>query len=148
MYKFSQFSRSVVFDSATPWIAAHQASLSITISRSSLKLTSIKSVMPLKKCSFVIMKVWFLLQCFGHLMRRVDWLIGKDSDAEMDWGQEEKGMKWLDGITDLMDVESEWTPGVGDGQGGLACCDSWGRKASDTTEWLNWTELKYTLIYL
>ena len=35
--------------------------------------------------------------------------------------------------------ESEWTPGDGDGQGGLACCDSWGRKESDTTEWLNWT---------
>ena len=40
-----------------------------------------------------------------------------------------------------VDHESEWTPGVGDGQGGLACCDSWGRKESDTTEWLNWTEL-------
>ena len=39
-----------------------------------------------------------------------------------------------------MDVESEWTPGDGDGQGGLACCDSWGRKESDMTEWLNWTE--------
>ena len=38
--------------------------------------------------------------------------------------------------------ESEWTPGVGDGQGGLACCDSWGRKDSDTTERLNWTDLK------
>ena len=37
--------------------------------------------------------------------------------------------------------EFEWTPGVGDGQGGLACCNSWGRKESDTTEWLNWTEL-------
>ena len=36
--------------------------------------------------------------------------------------------------------KSEWTPGVGDGQGGLACCDSWGHKESDTTEWLNWTE--------
>ena len=42
---------------------------------------------------------------------------------------------WLDGR------ESEWTPGVGDGQGGLACCDSWGRKELDTTERLNWTEL-------
>ena len=41
---------------------------------------------------------------------------------------------WLDGC------ESEWTPGVGDGQGGLACCDSWGHKESDTTEKLNWTE--------
>ena len=71
------------------------------------------------------------------------WLIGKDSDAGRDWGQEEKGTTedemagwhhWLDGC------ESEWTLGVGDGQGGLACCDSWGRKESDTTEWLNWTE--------
>ena len=72
------------------------------------------------------------------------WLIGKDFDAGRDWGQEEKGttedemVGWhhrLDGH------EFEWTPGVGDGQGGLACCDSWGRKESDTTEQLNWTEL-------
>ena len=76
------------------------------------------------------------------------WLIGKDSVAGRDWGQEEKGMtddemaRWhhrLDGC------EFEWTPGVGDGQGGLVCCDSWGCKESDTTEQLNWTELKYTL---
>ena len=71
------------------------------------------------------------------------WLIGKDSDAARNWGQEEKGMTedemagwhhWLD------ERESEWTPGVGDGQGGLACCDSWGRKESHTIERLNWTE--------
>ena len=37
-----------------------------------------------------------------------------------------------------------WTPGVGDGQGGLACCGSWGRKESDTTERLNWTELGWS----
>ena len=43
---------------------------------------------------------------------------------------------WLDGL------ESEWTPGVGDGQGGLACCDSWGRKESDTTERLIWSDIK------
>ena len=48
-------------------------------------------------------------------------------------------MRWLDGIIDLMDV-FEWTLGDGDGQGGLACCDSWGRKESDTTKRLNWTE--------
>ena len=35
-----------------------------------------------------------------------------------------------------------WTPGVGDGQGGLVCCSSWGCKESDTTEQLNWTELR------
>ena len=72
------------------------------------------------------------------------WLIGKDSDAGRDWGQEEKGKTedemagWhhrLDGH------EFEWTPGVGDGQGGLACCSSWGCKELDTTERLNWTEL-------
>ena len=72
------------------------------------------------------------------------WLIGKDSDAGRDWGDgEEKGMTedemagwhhWLDGR------ESEWTPGVGDGQGGLVCCDSWGLEESDTTEQLNWTD--------
>ena len=72
------------------------------------------------------------------------WLIGEDSDAGRNWGQEEKGTTddemagwhhWLNGR------EFEWTPGVGDGQGGLACCNSWGRKESDTPEWLNWTEL-------
>ena len=69
------------------------------------------------------------------------WLIGKDSDAGRDWRQEEKGTTedemagwhhWLDGR------ESEWAPGVGDGQGGLACCDSWGHEELDMTEWLNW----------
>ena len=69
------------------------------------------------------------------------WLIGKDPDAGRDWGQEEKGTTedemagWhhrLDGH------EFEWTPGVGDGQGGLACCDSWGCKES---AWLStWTD--------
>ena len=72
------------------------------------------------------------------------WLIGKDSDAGRDWGQEEKGTPedemagwhhWLDGR------ESEGTPGVGDGQGGLACCNSLGHEELDTTERLNWSEL-------
>ena len=49
-------------------------------------------------------------------------------------------MRWLDGITDSIGHEFEWTLGVGDGQGGLACCDSRGRKESDTTERLNWTD--------
>ena len=75
------------------------------------------------------------------------WLTGKDSDAATGWGQEEKGMtedemagwhQWLDGC------ESQWTPGAGDGQGGLECCDSWGRKESDTTEWLIWSDLSLT----
>ena len=68
------------------------------------------------------------------------WLIGKDSDAGRDWGQEEKGMTEdeMAGWHHWLNVhESEWTPGDGDEQGGLACCDSWGRKESDTTEQLN-----------
>ena len=78
------------------------------------------------------------------------WLIGKDSDAGRDWGQEKKGTTedemagwyyWLYGH------EFEWTPGVGDGQGGLVCCNSWGHKESDTTEGLNWTELSLKLIF-
>ena len=78
--------------------------------------------------------------------RAKSWLIGKDSDAGRDWEQEEKGTTedemaawhhWLDGR------ESEWTLGAGDGQGGLACCDSWGREELDTIELLNWTELNH-----
>ena len=74
-----------------------------------------------------------------------NWSIWKGPNAGNYWSQEEKGMAedemigwhhWLDGR------ESERTPGVGDGQGGLACCDSWGRKESDTTKQLHWTELK------
>ena len=71
------------------------------------------------------------------------WLIGKDSDAGRDWGQEEKGTTEdeMPGWHHRLDRrELEWTPRVGDGQGGLACCDSWGLKESDTTERLNWTE--------
>ena len=74
------------------------------------------------------------------------WLIGKDCDAGRGWGQEEKGTTEdeMAGLHHGLDGR-EWTPGVGDGQDGLACCDSWGRKESDTTEQLNWTELKSIL---
>ena len=76
------------------------------------------------------------------------WLIGKDPDAGKDWGQEEKGTAedemvgwhhWLNGHG------FGWTPGVGDGQGSLVCCGSWGHKGSDMTERLNWTELNWML---
>ena len=77
------------------------------------------------------------------------WLTGKDSDAGRDWGQEEKGTTedemagwhhWLDGR------ESEWTPAVDDGQGGLVCCNSWGHK--DWTRLSNWTELTWLTLVL
>ena len=75
------------------------------------------------------------------------WLIWIDPDAGKDWGQEEKRTTedemagwhhWLDGR------DFEWTLGDGDRQGGLVCCSPWGRKESDMTEQLNWTELNWT----
>ena len=72
------------------------------------------------------------------------WLIRKDPDSRKDWRQEEKGTtedELVGRHHRLNGHEFAWTPGVGDGQGGLACCGSWGRKESDTTERLNWTEL-------
>ena len=74
------------------------------------------------------------------------WLIWKDPDAGKDWGQEEKGMTKdeMVGWQHWLDVHGfGWTLGVGDGQGGLACCSSWGCKESDMTERLNWTELPF-----
>ena len=88
---------------------------------------------------------WSFPRVFNHNPKWHPWLIGKDLDPGRDWGQEEERMTegemagwhhWLDGC------ESEWTPGHVDGQGGQVCCDSWGRKELDTTERLNWTELK------
>ena len=78
------------------------------------------------------------------------WLTGKDSDAGRDWGQEEKGTtedEMAGRHHQLNGHEFGWTPGVGDGQGGLACCNSWGCEGSDTTERLNWTELKPKVIW-
>ena len=78
-----------------------------------------------------------------------NWLVEKDPDAGKDWRQEEKGTTedemggwhhWLDGH------EFEWAPGVGGGQGSLACCSPWGHKESDMTEQMNWTELKSSVV--
>ena len=90
----------------------------------------LKEISP--ECSLEGLILRLKLQYFSHLMRR--------TDSGQDWRQEEKGMTedemagWhhrLDGR------EFEWTPGVGDGQGSLACCSPWGLKESDTTDWLN-----------
>ena len=72
------------------------------------------------------------------------WLIWKDPDAGKDWGLE----KWIteDEMAGWHHRQNGhafgWSPGVGDGQWGLACCGSWGHKELDMTEELNWTELK------
>ena len=81
------------------------------------------------------------LQYFGHLMQSVDTLektlmLGGVGGRRKRGRQDEMAgwHHWLYGH------ESQWTLGIGDGQGGLACCNSWGRKESDTTERLNWTD--------
>ena len=86
------------------------------------------------------------LQYFGQLMWRADsfektLMLGKIEGRRI---RGQQRMRWLDGITNPMELGLGglwfgWTLGVGGGQGGLACCGSWGHKESDTTEWLNWT---------
>ena len=73
------------------------------------------------------------LQSFGYLMQRTDSLEKTLMLGKIEGGRKrgQQRMRWLDGITNLMDVS------LSDEQGGLACCDSWGRKESDTTERLN-----------
>ena len=91
-------------------------------------------------CSLEGMMLKLKLQYFGHLVQRVDSLekilmLGGTRDRRRRGRQR---MRWLDGIMDLMDVSlSELREMVGDGEGGLACCDSWGLKESDMTERLN-----------
>ena len=79
------------------------------------------------------------LQYFGHLMQRANslektLLLGKIEGRRRS-GQQ--SMRWLDGITDSMDIEFEQTAGNGEGQGSLVCCSPRGHKESDPTEWLN-----------
>ena len=95
-------------------------------------------------CSLEGLMLKLKLQYFGHLMR--SWLVGKYPDAGRDWGQEEKGTTEdeMAGWHHRLNAhESEWTPGVGDGQGGLACLDSWGHKGVgyNCASELNWSEV-------
>ena len=92
-------------------------------------------------CSLEGLMLKLKLQYFGHLMRTVDSLEktlmpGGIGGRRRGW----KRTRWLDGITDSMDMSLGKPRELVMDRGGLACCDSWGRKESDMTEWLNWTE--------
>jgi len=89
-----------------------------------------------------VAKSWTQLSDFTLLSKK-SWLIGKDSDTRRDWGQEEKGMtedEMAGWHHRLHGHEFGWFPGAGDGQGGLACCNSWGCK--DRTRLTDWTDAK------
>ena len=93
------------------------------------------------RCSLEGLMLRLKLQYFGHLMRRVDSLektlvLGGIGG----WRRRGRRVEMAGWHHRLNAHEFRWTPGVGDGQGGLACCGSWGCKESDTTERLNWTE--------
>ena len=109
-----------------------------TVRRSNQSI--LKEISP--RCSLEGLMLKMKLQYFGHLMWKAD-SFEKTPDAGKDWGQEEKGMA-EDGMVGwhywLNRHGFGWTPGVGDGQGGLACCGSWGHKELDMTEWPNWTD--------
>ena len=105
------------------------------------KQSILKEISP--RCSLEGLMLKLKLQYFGHLMRRVDSL-EKTLMLGGIRGYRRRGrqrMRWLDGITNSMVNEFEWSRGVGDGQGGLLGCDSWGRKESDVTVRL--TELNW-----
>ena len=90
-------------------------------------------------CSLEGLMLKLKLQYFGHLIRRVDsfektLMLGRHLGQEKGMTEDEM-VGWHHRLNGQ---EFGWTPGVGDGQGGLACCDSWGCKESDTTEWWNW----------
>ena len=90
-------------------------------------------------CSLEGLILKLKLHYFGHVMQRADsfektLMLGKIE------GRRRRGrqrMKWLDGITDSMDMGLGGLRGVGDGEGGLACCGLWGHEESDMTEQLN-----------
>ena len=98
------------------------------------------------ECSLEGLMLKLKLQYFGHLMQRVDsfektLMLGKTGGGRRGWQR----VRWLDGIRPWLNGhEFESTVGVGSGQGELACCSPRGLKESDTTEWLNWTELNWS----
>ena len=109
----------------------------------------LKEISP--ECSLEGLMLKLKLQYFGHFMPRVDSL---EKLWFGDWGQEEKGMTedemtgwhhWLHGR------ESKWTLGVGDGQGGLACCDSWGQRVgydwATELNWMSWAQWETVQVY-
>ena len=120
-----------------------------------LKLGKRKKILQIKRMvswSFMV-RITHCLVCIVFITylggSKISWLIGKDRDAGKDWGQEEKGTaedEMVGWHHRLNGHEFGWTLGVGDGQGGLACCGSWGYTELDTTERLKRTSAAAELL--
>ena len=121
-------------DAFEPWCWRRLLRVPWTARRSNQ--STLKEISP--GCSLEGLMLKLKLQYFGHLIRRADSFEKTLTLGKIE-GRRRRGrqrMRWLDGITNN-GHGFVWTPGVGDGQGGLACCDSWGCKESDMTEQLN-----------
>ena len=119
------------------WTVVLEKTFESPLSRSNQSI--LKDISPGYSLEGLMLKL--KLQYFGHLMRRFE-SFDKTLMLGGIWGQEEKGTtedEMAGWHHQLNGCEFNWTLGVGDGQGGLACCDSWGRKEWDTTERLIWS---------
>ena len=124
-----------------PWLMLLTVVLEKTL-ESPLDCKEIQPVHPKSSLEWLMLKLKLQYWCETPPDAK-SWLIWKDPDAGKDWGQgmtEDEMVGWH---YRLNGHEFGWTPGVGDGQGGLVCCDSWGRSQT----WLSdWTELNWILI--
>ena len=126
------------------WTVVLEKTLESPLDCKEIQPVHLKEISP--GCSLEGLMLKLKLQNFGHLMWRADsfektLMLGKV------WRQKEKGMtedEMVGWHHQLNGHGFGWTLGVGDGQGGLVCCGSWGHKELDRTERLNWTELNWT----
>ena len=129
------------------WTVVLEKTLERPLDCKELHQSILKKISP--GCSLEGLMLKLKLQYFGHLIWRADsfektLMLGKTE------GRRRRGrqrMKWLDGITNSVDMGLGGLRQSTNGQGGLVCCGSWGRKKSDTTEWLNWTVLRLSILF-
>ena len=124
------------------WTVVLEKTLESTLDCKEIKPVHPNEISPEYSLEGLMLKL--KLQYFGHLMWRTDSLEKTLMLGKIECGRRRRWqrMRWLDGITDSMNVSLSKLPAVHDGQGGLVCCNPWGCEESNRTEWLNWTEYR------